>query len=315
MRHLEVLKRLGEVQPIGVPTRPERLEVLKAAGLSAAIDLKGAARMGARFGVIATDTGRHMEDGLAALELGMDLLVEKPLAADASGARQLCRRAEALNRKLQVGCVLRFSEALNRFRDLLPKMGPVHAVEITCRSFMPDWRRERDYRSSYSARAAEGGVLRDLIHEVDYAGWLFGWPGAVQASLRNLGRLGIEAEETADLFWETPGGALVSIHLDYLTRPHQRRMTAFGEQGTLEWNGTENSVALVRAGREPEETSFSDTREEMFSRQARAFLESGASGGNGFQPARGIDGVMALALCDAARISSRTRNEEKVEQA
>ncbi len=36
-------------------------------------------------------------------------------------------------------------------------------------SWLPDWRPDRDYRESYSARLDEGGVLRDLVHEIDYA--------------------------------------------------------------------------------------------------------------------------------------------------
>ena len=311
MRHLGVLKCLPALRPIGIPTRQERVEELRRAGFTAVRDLKEAALMGTRLGIIATDTGRHLGDSLAALEQGLDLLVEKPLAPDARAAEQLRRRAQGLGRRLLVGCVLRFSESLNRFRALLPELGELHSVEISCRSYLPDWRPGRNYRDSYSAREIEGGVLRDLIHEVDYAGWLFGWPEQVQGRLRNLGRLGIEAEETADLSWETPAGAAISLHLDYLTRPHQRRMIAFGEKGTLQWDGTDNRVTGTLAGKLTQVIPFTETREQMLLRQAQSLI--GDSGVNGFCPATGLDGVMALAICDAARKSSQSGRQEKVE--
>ena len=111
-------------------------------------------------------------------------------------------------------------------RDLLPQIGAVHAVRVECQSYLPDWRPGSDYRESYSARADEGGVLRDLIHEIDYATWLFGWPVAVTARYGNTGRLGIAAEEWAELAWEAPADVEVSMRLDYLTRPPRRVMRA-----------------------------------------------------------------------------------------
>ncbi len=167
---------------------------VQAAGCMAVPSLDDAIRLGARFCIIATDTGRHALDGIEAAEWGLHLLVEKPLATDATEARRLCARAAA-SRKIFVGCVMRFSKSLNTFREMLNSIGRVNPVRIECQSYLPDWRPARDYRESYSARPDEGGVLRDLIYEIDYAGWLFGWPCALQAKVKNLGRLGINADE------------------------------------------------------------------------------------------------------------------------
>jgi predicted dehydrogenase len=242
----------------------------------------------------------------------MDILVEKPLCIDAEQARRLLRVAEDNGGDIYVGCVLRFSESLNTFKDLLRKIGSLHSFRVECGSYLPDWRHTSDYRRSYSARDEEGGVLRDLVHEVDYASWILGWPKAVYARLRNLGRLGIEAEETADLIWETAGGCLVSMSLDYLSKPPRRRMRATGERGILEWDGIENTVSLTTADGPAGSKDSSQTREEMFLEQDRAFINLT----NGFREPRlatGEEGVKVLAICDAGRRSSHCRKEEPVE--
>ena len=155
-------------------------------------------------------------------------------------------------------------------------------------------------------------AARDLVHEVDYASWIFGWPKAVYARLRNLGRLGIEAEEAADLIWETAEGCLVSMSLDYLSKPPRRRMRATGERGILEWDGIANTVSLTTADGPPDVKGSSQTWEEMFLEQDRAFINL-AHGCREPRLATGEEGVNVLAICDAGRRSSQSRKEELVE--
>ena len=302
MRHLRILGQLETANPVAVPVHSQRIAQLKEEGFSAVADLDEAIQRGVTWAIIASDTGRHLEDSFAALERRLDLLVEKPLAVDAEQATRIVAQARQSKRRLFVGCVLRFSESLNRFRELLGQIGPLHSVRIECQSYLPDWRPNRPYRESYSARMPEGGVLRDLIHELDYAGWLFGWPSAVQGKARNLGRLGIQSEEVADLLWETPEGCVISVHLDYLTRPTRRRMTAAGALGTLEWDGVGQTVTLSLSGTPPQEFRSLQTRDELFLAQAQAFLNTSQASSDP-RLATGEDGVQALAVCDAVRIA------------
>jgi predicted dehydrogenase len=227
MRHLEVLRGIGEGRPIAVPKRLTRIGQLEKAGYCTALDLDQAIRKGANLCVIATDTRSHVEDGLAAIEHGLDVLVEKPLATNADGARRLNGGARQAGRSIFTACVLRFSESLNTFRELLDEAGCLHSVRIECQSYLPDWRPGRPYRDSYSARSDEGGVLRDLVHEIDYAGWLYGWPASVQARLRNLGTLGIAAEELAELTWDLAGSRRPGFTLSWGIGSQQERLALY----------------------------------------------------------------------------------------
>ncbi len=308
LKHLRALSSLPGVEPIAVPARPARLAELERDGVPALPSL-AAAR--ARACVIATSTGRHVADGLRAVSLGLDALVEKPLGVDAPSARRLARAARRRGRRVFVGCTLRFEPSLLRFRSLLPRLGRLHSVSAECRSYLSDWRRSRPYSGTYSARAAEGGVLRDLIHEIDYAGWLFGWPRAVSGRVLNLGRLDIASDELAELHWLAPKGFPVSVHVDYLTRPTRRGILACGEHGTLEWDALAQTVTLLPGGGKPRVWTDRAPADERLKRQAKAFLRA-VSGGSRGTLATAEDGVRALAVCDAARRSSAGGRVEKV---
>lgn len=311
-RHLRALRLLDGVDVVAVCQRKSRRSELEAKGFATAPDIHTAVSKGAHSAIIASDTSRHVEDARLSIEEGIDALVEKPIAGDAFEACRLRERASRLGRKVYVGCVLRFCESLNTFRQLVKEIGRLHSVRIECQSYLPDWRPGRSYLESYSARAAEGGVLRDLIHEIDYAGWIFGWPTALQARVGNLGRLGIEADEAADLWWETANDCVVSVRLDYLSRPSRRRMRVAGENGTLEWDGIEGIVTLALAEDPVQVLRSCQSLDEMFLEQARAFIEA-TRGIDDPRLATCEDGVKALAVCDAARRASETRREEPVE--
>jgi predicted dehydrogenase len=310
-RHLKAIGSIPGVEPVAIPVRSSRLAELEEQGQSTAASLQEAAADGVKLAVVATDTSRHAKDTLCALSQGFDVLVEKPMAVDAAHAHLICEQTEKLGRQVFVGCVLRFSQALQTFRELLPAVGPLHSVRIECQSYLPDWHPHRPYRQSYSARSGEGGVLLDLIHEIDYAGWIFGWPVALQGNLRNLGRLSINGDEVGELTWETSTGCIVSIHLDYLSRPSRRRMKAYGGLGTIDWDGLTGTVQLMLTESSVRESRLSPTGDEMFAAQIRALVNS-INGEHDPQLATGAEGVKALAICDAARLSSLSRREEMV---
>ena len=311
-RHLQLLSRLDSTRALALPVRPSRRRELQGAGYATVDSLRQAWKDGARACVIATDTGRHRQDAEKALAAGFDLLVEKPLSVDASNAKQLLKAAKKARRKIYTACVLRFSGSLNHFRDSLAQLKKVHYVRIECQSYLPQWRPSRDYKNSYSARASEGGVLRDLIHEIDYAGWIFGWPDVLQARLSNQGRLKIQSEESADLLWTTKSGTTVSLHLDYLTRPTQRRMAAYGESGILEWDGVLNQVTHIPSAGRAARHQIKQDRDRMYADQLQEFQEAVFEKKTPAYLASGLDGFRALAVCDAARLSSKSQRVQKV---
>ena len=311
LRHLQLIHNATDLRLAVLPIRRERRQELASFGVPVIESWGQAALLGATHAIIATDTWRHGADVIDAVKAGCQILVEKPIGTDAAAARATLNAVRAAGRELWVGCCLRFQDGLNTFRDTLSEIGRVHSVVVACRSWLPDWRPQRPYSASYSARAEDGGVLRDMIHEIDYCGWLFGWPRAVRAQVRNLRRLGIAAEEAADLFWETASGTMVTVGLDYVSRPPQRWMRASGERGWLHWDGLTGTVTVALADGSKREIASTQKPDEMYLAQDLAFVRA-VPGRIDSRSATGEDGVRALAVCDAARRASESRAEEPV---
>jgi len=231
-RHLRNLRALGVERLLAVdPAEERRNRIVQELGAEAFDTLDDALARRPQVVLICTPPHLHTPAAQQALTVGAHVFIEKPIAASLDGLDELLAEARRRSRHVCVGYNLRFNPGLRQLKAMLDegRIGRILAIRAEFGQYLPDWRPARAYRDSYSARASEGGVLRDLIHEIDYAGWLFGWPEGVSARLRNLGRLGIEAEELAQLSWELPAGGVVSVTLDYLTRPSRRLMRACGK--------------------------------------------------------------------------------------
>ncbi len=104
--------------------------------------------------VVAVPTAAHVETGLALLEAGLDLLVEKPLACDAGEGLRLVRRAETLGRILQVGHVEWYNP---RWRAALAQAGVPRRIRV--RRLHPA-----------SERGLDIDVVQDLmLHDLDWS--------------------------------------------------------------------------------------------------------------------------------------------------
>ncbi len=306
--HLRLLREIG-APALAFPARPDvtRLDLDPVAS-----SMDEALAFNPDAVVIATATGRHVADAIEWLAHDCSLLIEKPLASTSDGAGRIAKAAMNRTQKVFVAFCLRFDTSLILFKQKLPEIGAVHAVRIECQSYLPQWRPQTDYRQSYSASATEGGVLRDLVHEIDYAMWLFGQPKTVFCTLENTGRLGIGAEEAADLSWTLVGGNTVSIRLDYLTSPAHRTMAAYGERGSLFWDGIAKHVRKQLTDGSQETYCQRQSRDEMLQAQLVAFLNAIHNHYDGSSLATLEEGAFAVSVCDAARTSARTRCIEKI---
>jgi predicted dehydrogenase len=307
-RHMNVLRELG-VGVIPVPLRETRRAELNKDGWNSSESLQAAKEMGASAVIIATDTGRHLGDIERALDLGLHVLVEKPMTPSAPDALHLPGYAVQRERNLFVGCCLRFDPGLNYIRDNLSPFGEIHSVRIECGSFLPEWRPDRDHRLGYSARSEEGGVLRDLIHEVDYAIWLFGFPEWVFGTLSNFSRIGVNSEEMAEGVWRSGSGCSVSLSLDYLTRHPRRRISVSGSCGSCDYCLISRHLTIRVVGEETREITFPRQDNDLYLHQTSEFLEA-ISGHSASRLATSEDGLNGLIVCDAWRKSSASGSRE-----
>jgi scyllo-inositol 2-dehydrogenase (NADP+) len=204
--------------------------------------------------VVATSTPSHVPLGTTAVDAGKHVVVEKPLAATAAGARELAARADArsvllvpfLNRRwdsdhltLQrllrdgaLGTVLRYESRFDRWR---PRANP------------GAWREELP--------AAEGGgVLLDLgAHLADQALMLHGPAARVYAevSARRGG-----ADDDVFIAIQHASGVTSHLWANALAAAPGPRLRVLGSLGAYVVHGLDGQEDALRAGHSPDGPLF-----------------------------------------------------------
>ena len=237
MRHAENLLALAPQIELTVVTRRDDVRTNR---MRVVRDVDGALAAKPQFAIIASDSHLHADHAIELLRAGVPCYIEKPVVTDFG---QLERVRTELSRFERVpvtlaGCNLRYLPSLQKLRELVTEgaIGNVVRAVLQAGSWLPDWRPSRDYRLGYGATAS-GGVVLDLVHELDQARWLFGEPDEVAAMTGKLSALELQAEDSACVLLRTRGrGPLVMVGLDYVARSPIRRYEIFGDRGTLTWD-------------------------------------------------------------------------------
>jgi predicted dehydrogenase len=187
--------------------------------------------------VIATPSALHAEQALAALDRGLAVFCQKPLALDAGAARRVVESARAADRLLHVDLCYRTTEAARRVKELVDAGGIGEPVTVDL-AFHNAYGPDKPWAADPAL--AGGGCLLDLgIHLVDLALWTLGGPEvrSVDAHLR-----GAPLDHYAAANVELDGGALLRLACSW-------RLHA-GRECVLEatFYGTEGGVSLRNVG-------------------------------------------------------------------
>ena len=174
--HAPLLAAAGAAPGVVVTANPERAAQV-AADLPGALvvpELSAALAAGVDLVVVASPSGAHVGNAIACLDAGVAVVVDKPLAVDATGARSVVERAQRRGVPLTVFQNRRWDDENRTLARLLADgaLGTVHRFERRWER----WRPVPKDRWRENAPAAEGGgILLDLgPHLVDAAAHLFG---------------------------------------------------------------------------------------------------------------------------------------------
>lgn len=199
--------------------------------------------------LLATPSNLHAQLLIPAIEAGLPMYVEKPVVTLADEVAAVCHAIaeQGYTAPTLVGCNLRFLPSLQKLHELVEggAIGRVVRGWFEAGQWLPEWRPGQDHRQSYSADPSRGGgVVLDLVHEIDAARWLLGDMAEVQAFLANADVLEINSESVATVIMRSNEGTLISLALDYIARQPLRRYQLVGEQGTLIWDLSGRSLLL-----------------------------------------------------------------------
>lgn len=258
--------------------------------------------------IVALPNHLHCRLSLEALEHGLHVLVEKPMALNVAEAQSMVAAASERARVLAVGTEFRFVPAYAWVRRVLAAgwLGPPRRFEMRV-GVIPSW----PYASDYLLRRATagGGVLFDFgAHVLDLLLWWLGPPR--QVASRDDARGGLDSNCEIDLAYD--GGLEGRVELSR-TRNLRNEFVLTGERGSLEvelWSadpvvrlrtlrtmdgfaGGAASEALeghaVRPGRGRDFAATFDEQLADFCAAARGGAQSRASGMDGLECQRLIE--------------------------
>jgi len=207
----------------------------------------------------------------------VNLLVEKPLVSKASDLQDLRGLLLNFTGHGMAAFNMRFHPVVIKTQEWLmaDRIGHIYSARFHVGQFLPDWRPNQDYRESYSSSyKMGGGVIMDLIHEIDLAAYLVGLPGeAVSSRINKSSKLEINTEDLVEILYITKDGAMVSIHLDYLTHGYRRYFELVGSKASLSADLFENRIKLTKRGGIIEEVEFQEfERNEMYISMMQSFI-------------------------------------------
>ena len=203
-------------------------------------------------------------------------LIEKPLAADFQTANKIHCLSSALNHKVNVGYVFRFSPAFLYFKNLLKAHeSPLQNVILESHSYLPFWRKNKNHLNSVSSSSRlGGGVLRELSHELDLIIHLFGYPRCVSAKTEIRGMTGIDVEHSCVSFLLSSERVPIQLSLSFNNRKYSRFVRANYIDGySIIWNLFDNCVIVERENKVHEAKKFPDDYQMMFENQNSFFLQ------------------------------------------
>jgi len=265
----------------------------------------------------------HFEVGMAALEAGKHLLMEKPLALRADLCRQLCARAKTRGRLLAVGFELRLSELWGKVKEMLAD----GAVGEPLYALIELWRRPYRLGSQawrYDIDRVGSWVLEEPVHFFDLARWYFadvGDPISVYAcaNSRQPGRPELQDNFTAVV--QFPRGAYAVIAQTLAAFEHHQTVKITGTRGALwaQWHGALDrderpSFSLKHFdGKQVAEVPLKEPAGEIFELEREIAMIVRCVRDGSAPAASGQDGTWAVALCEAAHESIRSGGSASVE--
>lgn len=234
--------------------------------------------------VVATPTSAHVDTALELLEAGVDVLVEKPIAASPAEAQRLIDAAAKHGRILQVGHVERYNPAITAVAG--------HLGEV--RYF------EAERLGVFVSRSLDVDVLLDLmIHDINLVLSLLRQP---VADIRAVGvPVLTDKVDITNVRLELANGAVANLTASRVSQDRVRKVRFFGSDSYVSVDTKEQEVKGYRlAGKQIEPLDITVVKKEPLRAELEAFLRCVADRSR--PVVAGEDGLAAVEV--AARVAA-----------
>jgi len=218
--HLPILQRMSDVEIVAVvdPDRRKAKAVAERAGIPKYFtdieDLLASNLAGDLQAVdICSSTDAHRPLAIAALQAGLDVLVEKPIARTAKEAKDMVEAAQKAGKKLMVGMNNRFRPDAMILKTFIEneELGKIFYIKS-------GWLKQQSSLGAWHAQKEKsgGGVFLDMgIVMLDMALWLLNYPKVLSVSATTYNQQTKTVEDSAALFARLENDVTLTIEVSW----------------------------------------------------------------------------------------------------
>ena len=276
--HLRVLSQSLNATLVGVvDADPERAAQAAAEHNCLTYATLGELKGNIDAAVVAVPTSLHAEVGCELLESGIDVLVEKPIAADPGSARRLVDTAAKHERILQIGHLERFNPAVAALKKIvnIPLFFEIHRLSL------------------FSPRSLDVDVVLDLmIHDLDI---VLDLAGAMPEEIRAAGiSILSEKVDIANVRLAFAGGCIANLTASRVSTERVRKLRLFQPHQyiSLDYQKQEAVAFTVSGNQQIGFQPLQAVKEEPLRLEVESFLEAVANRTRPLVP--GEEGLRAL---------------------
>ena len=206
--------------------------------------------------VVASPNRSHVPLGLAAMNAGLPVVIDKPLAASVADAEKLIETSQSTGQMLSVFQNRRWDNDFLTVRQLIAAdvLGPITRFESRFERYRATLRTHA-WRE-FSAPEEAGGLLFDLgSHLIDQAIQLFGQPVRVYAELEKR-RAGALVDDDSFVALRFANGVDAHLWMSVVARIQGPRLRLSGLRGTYEKWGLDPQEYTLSTGMRPGDASW-----------------------------------------------------------
>lgn len=195
---------------------------------------------------IAVPTKFHKQVALDCIKKDIHILLEKPIAATVSEAKEVVTKAKEKGIKFTVGHIERFNPAVLKLKEMIDagKLGEIVSISNYRLGPMP-------------VQIKDANVVIDIgVHDIDLISWFYGkLPTQIMATGGNA--INKVQQDYAEIFLKY-GKAAGVVKVNWITPQKIRRMTVSGTKAYVELNFITQELDLYESEYSTESNDFGE---------------------------------------------------------
>lgn len=265
--------------------------------------------------VIVTPDQYHLEQAVAFLRAGKDVLCEKPMALTMAECEEMIHVEKETGRRLMIGQVCRCTPSFVMTKELIDS-GRIGELVFVESEYAHDYSVARGY-NDWRVVPERHGFIGGGCHAVDLLRWIAGDPTEVYAHANHKILTDWPVDDTVIAIYKFPNGVSGKVFVSIgCKRGYTMRSAFYGTRGTIICDNTSDHITLFemdsegKGYTEPKEVPV-EVNNHNINKEIDVFVEALMSGTE--MPVSSAQGAKTVAVCCSTVKSYQTGKVVNIE--